>query len=119
MTASVGIFWLVDGKWIAAGCSLDDAVPYGDALTYDGGHAEHWERWQNAGAHWLGGHDLPLTIMTDEYEDHPRGRVVKMPDHFIIYADRRLLGPKSVARIVALFGLERSAVRTSPDAHYC
>lgn len=118
MAASVGIFWQVEGKWVAAGCSVDEASPYGDALTYDGGHAEHWERWQEAGGRWLAEHGLPQAILTSEYEEHPRGRVVKTPACFVIYADRRLLSSQSLAEIVALFSLESEVVKSSPDSHY-
>ena len=118
MTARVGIFWQVGGQWVAAGCTLAEAATYGDALTYDGGHAEHWERWQEAGGRWLAEHDLPLAILTSEYEEHPRGRVVKAPDWFIIYADRRLLGRETVCEIATLSGLDGEPMTSSPDSHY-
>jgi hypothetical protein len=118
MTERVGIFWQVEGLWVAAGCTLAEAVAYGDALTYDGGHAEHWDRWQEAGGRWLSAHDLPLAILTSEYDEHPRGRVVKTPDRFVIYADRRLLGSETVSEIVTLFGLEGAPMMCSPDSHY-
>ncbi len=118
MTASVGIFWRVEGRWVAAGCALAEAVSYGDALTYDGGHAEHWDRWQAAGGRWLAAYHLPLAILESEYDEHPRGRVVKMPARFMIYADRRLLGRESLAGVVALFGLEGEKVVASADSHY-
>lgn len=116
--ARVGIFWKVAGRWVVAGCPIEEASSYGDALTYDGGHAEHWEQWQKAGGRWLAEHDFPLEIMTSEYEEHPRGRVVKQPDHFVIYADRRLLGKKSVAHIITLFDLRGERVIARTDSHY-
>jgi hypothetical protein len=118
MMERVGIFWLVNEQWVAAGYPLAEAVPYGDVLTYDGGHAEHWDRWQEAGARWLTEHGLPLAILTSEYDAHPRGRVVKMPDRFLIYADRRLLKRECVGKVVALFGLTDNQIASSTDGHY-
>ena len=51
-TPQVGIFWLVqtpegEARLLAAGCSLDQAEPYGNCLTYGPGHYEtcdHWRR---------------------------------------------------------------------------
>ena len=80
MPEAVGIFWFVGDELIAVVCDLTNAVPYGDCLTYDGGHAEHWEAWQKAGASSLRSSGLPERIATSEYEEHPRGRIVKEPD---------------------------------------
>lgn len=118
MTGSVGIFWLVDGVLVAAGCALEDADRYGDCLTYDGGHAEHWDRWQEAGGRWLVEHDLPATILTSEYDEHPRGRIVKEVDRFVLYADQRLQTPTHIATICERFGLESSVTSIRSDAHY-
>lgn len=115
---SVGIFWLVDGLLIAAGCAVEDAESYGDCLTYDGGHAEHWERWQEAGARWLTEHGLPTCIMTSEYDEHPRGRIVKEQAGFVLYADRRLQTPVQIAAICVRFGLSRKSTSIRSDAHY-
>jgi hypothetical protein len=51
-TPQVAIFWLVqtpegEARLLAAGCSLDQAEPYGNCLTYGPGHYEtcdHWRR---------------------------------------------------------------------------
>jgi len=115
---SVGIFWLVDGVLVAAGCAVENAAPYGDCLTYDGGHAEHWDRWQEAGGRWLAQHRLPISILTSEYDEHPRGRIVKEADGFVLYADQRLQNPTRIAEICERFGLEKSTTSIRSDAHY-
>lgn len=115
---AVGIFWLVDGVLVAAGCPVEAASPYGDCLTYDGGHADHWERWQQAGARWIKDHDLPPVILMSEYDDHPRGRVVKAAEGFVIYADRRLQNSKNIKLICGHFGLDQGKVTVKNDAHY-
>jgi hypothetical protein len=115
---SVGIFWLVDGTLVAAGCALNDAAWYGDCLTYDGGHAEHWDLWQEAGGLWLREHGLPPSILTTEYDSHPRGRVVKEPNGFVVYADRRLQTPDIITTICEKFGLNKTSTAIRSDAHY-
>jgi len=118
VTESVGIFWFVDGVLVAAGCALESAAPYGDCLTYDGGHAEDWERWQEAGGRWLAEHGLPVAILTSEYDEHPRGRIVKEANGFVLYADQRLQTPKRLSAICERFGLEKSTTSIRSDAHY-
>lgn len=118
MTGAVGIFWFVDDELVAAGCSLEHAEWYGDCLTYDGGHAEHWDRWREAGARWIIQNGLPVSILTSEYDEHPRGRIVKEPAQFIIYADRRLQKYRYIASVCAKFGLKRSQALIRSDAHY-
>ena len=118
MMALVGIFWLVEGVLVAAGCAVEDAEWYGDCLTYDGGHAEHWDRWQAAGGRWLVKHGIPTTILTSEYDEHPRGRIVKEPNGFVLYIDRRLQTLTHIATICERFGLESSVTSIRSDAHY-
>lgn len=115
---SVGIFWMVGDCLVAAGCSLREASPYGDCLTYDGGHAEHWDEWQVAGGAWLRRHHLPLTILSTEYDDHPRGRIVHASGTFIIYADRRLQARDALASIRTRFGLLDQSTEVQSDDHY-
>jgi hypothetical protein len=115
---AVGIFWWIDGTLLAAGCAVSEAEAYGDNLTYDGGHAEHWDRWRAAGASWLKAHDMPLVICTSEYDEHPRGRIVKRPEGFVVYADRRLHGRAIMSAICLHFDLESSAVVVQSDPHY-
>lgn len=118
MNSSVGIFWCVGETLVAVVCPLEDAVSYGDCLTYDGGHAEHWEKWQEAGAGWLRKNALPAGIATSEYDEHPRGRIVKEPDLFVLYADRRLQTPERLAEIRQRFGLLDATCVVRGDSHY-
>jgi hypothetical protein len=110
----LGIFWVVqtsngEARLLAAGCPLDQAEPYGDCLTYGPGHYETWAHWRR---------DRPVDsvlraiVRTYEYEDWPRGRIVfdRSRDLFVLYADRKLLTPATIARIEAQFHL-RSAPR--------
>jgi hypothetical protein len=118
MSGEVGIFWMVDGVLVSASCGLDVAVQYGDCLTYEGGHAQRWDAWQAAGGRWLAEHAMPADILTSEYDEHPRGRVVKEPGAFVIYADRRLQRPLILKQICARFGLVVSQTVIRSDAHY-
>jgi hypothetical protein len=48
---SVGIFWVVEtglgeARLLTAGCLLEAAEPYGDFLTFAGGHHTIWARWR-------------------------------------------------------------------------
>lgn len=120
----VGIFWLLPdratGMLVADSIPLQAAEPYGDALTFPQGHDEVWTRWQQLGARALAARGLPLTILHQEYDVVPRGRVVYHgPErHFTIYADRKLFEPATIARIVDRFGLAQQAWSLQPDAHY-
>lgn len=117
---AVGLFWLVDNCLVAAGKVLRLADWYGENMTYDGGHAEHWERWQKAGPSWLKQVGLPLAILVSEYDDHPRGRIVYHPNdqEFRIYADARLLGEHALSEIRNRFALGNSKVAVWRDTHY-
>jgi len=119
-TAMVGIFWWVEDRLVAAGCPLGDAEAGGEWLDYTGGHAEHWERWREAGRGWLLANELPLLILSSEYDDHPRGRIVfdRSTGRFLLYADLRLQDPDRIAAIKRTFGLDRSTVIVESDPHY-
>lgn len=116
--ARVGIFWFVQGRLVATGCPLADATAYGDCLTYDGGHDETWTLWREAGASWLVRASLPLLILSSEYDDHPRGRVVRQPERFVIYADRRIQYDQALAEVRAAFCLPAQTTVVRSDAHY-
>lgn len=116
--ARVGIFWFVAGHLVATGCPVREAVSYGDCLTYDGGHAETWALWREAGASWLDGAGLPRLILSSEYDEHPRGRVVRTPDRFVIYADRQAQHAQALAAIRAAFCLAKDMALVRSDAHY-
>ncbi|MFD1330744.1 hypothetical protein ACFQ4O_01895 [Methylopila musalis] len=116
----VGLFWDVEGQLVAAGVPLSRADPYGDCLTFEGGHAEYWEAWASGGAGLLRRFALPLAVMTTEYDNHPRGRLVfdRRADAFMIYADRRLHAAEMVEEIKRRFGILDVACRIRSDPHY-
>ena len=121
-TPHVGIFWVVqatedEAGLLAAGCPLDQAEAYGDCLTYGPGHCETWDHWRR---------DRPVdpvrsaTVWFHEYEDWPRGRIVfdRARDLFIVYADRKLLTPATIARIETHFHLPEDRTEVQSDLHY-
>jgi hypothetical protein len=121
-TPRLGIFWVVQttagkAKLLAAGCPLDQAEPYGNCLTYGPGHYETW-------AHWRRDRTvdpaLRALVRSHEYEDWPRGRIVfdRSRDLFVLYADRKLLTPATIARIKAQFHLPADRTEVQSDCHY-
>jgi hypothetical protein len=119
---SVGIFWMVEtglgeARLLTAGCLLEAAEPYGDCLTFADGHYDVWARWRKAR-----GDDRAVQglVRSYEYEDWPRGRIVfdQTKGRFILYADRKLLLPETLALIRKRFSIaaEDSVVET--DYHY-
>ncbi len=115
-TPQVAIFWLVqategEARLLTAGCSLDQAEPYGDCLTYGPGHYETW-------AHWRRDRTvdpaLRAIVRSYEYEDWPRGRIVfdRARDRFILYADRKLLAPAMTPASQPNFICRRNAPRS-------
>jgi hypothetical protein len=61
----VGIFWLVAERLIADSTPLDLAEDYANCKTHARSHLEFWQDLTRAGA-----------IVEDDYEEHPRGRIV-------------------------------------------
>jgi hypothetical protein len=116
----VGIFWRIGNRLLASGCALDDAEAADDWLDYPGGHAEHWDRWQSAGAGWLRRNAFPIAIMATEYDEHPRGRIVydRRACKFLLYADRRLQSAEVLVEIKTVFGLLAEQVEVLGDPHY-
>ena len=115
-TPHVGIFWVVQATedevgLLAAGCPVDQAEAYGDFLTYGPGHFETWDTWRRSRAV---GPALGATVLFYEYEDWPRGRIVfdRARELFILYADRKLLTPATIARIETHFHLPAGAPRS-------
>jgi hypothetical protein len=117
-TPRLGIFWVVqtpeaEPRLLAAGCPLDQAEPYGDCLTYGQGHYETWAQWRRDRTV---DPALRALVRSYEYEDWPRGRIVfdRSRDLFVLYADRKLLTPATIARIKAQFHLpaERTVVQS-------
>ncbi len=93
---SLGIFWAVTGPdgrthLLTHPCALADAETYGDCITSPAAHFQTWEAWRRGQPKPL----LALVIVRDEYERWPRGQIVyePTPDRFVIYADKKLLGP--------------------------
>ena len=118
----VGIFWVVqttdgEARLLAAGCALDRAEPYGDCLTYGPGHYETWTQWRRDRT---GDPALRALVRSHEYEDWPRGRIVfdRSRDLFIIYADRKLLTPATIARVKTQFHLPEEHTEVKSDFHY-
>ncbi len=116
----VGIFWMLGGALVAAGCILEEAEQAGDWIDYPGGHADYWERWQMAGSSWLTKNGLPLEILTTEYDDHPRGRIVfdQRANCFLLYADRRLQTSVTLDMIKQTFFLADYDTKVLSDLHY-
>jgi hypothetical protein len=120
-TPSVGIFWLVETAvgathWLAAGCSLEAAEPFGDFLTLKG-HFDVWERLRQTKDL-----DVPLRelVRSFEYEDWPRGRIVydHSKKHFTVYSDKKLLKGETIARIRGRFALLAELTSAKNDFHY-
>lgn len=57
-------------------------------------------------------------IVDTEYDAHPRGRIVKEPVRFVIYADRRIQTTPRLQAVRERFELpaDRTVVRS--DLHY-
>jgi hypothetical protein len=74
--------------------------------------------------HWRRGRPVRpavcATVWLYEYEDWPRGRVVfdRSRDLFILYADRKLLTPATIARIETHFHLPAERTEVQSDWHY-
>jgi hypothetical protein len=121
-TPHLGIFWMVqtpEGKarLLTAGCSLDQAEPYGDCLTYSAGHYDTWDHWRRDRT--LNPSLRPL-VRSYEYEDWPRGRIVcdRSRVLFVLYADRKLLTPATIARLKTQFQLPVERTEIQSDWHY-
>jgi hypothetical protein len=120
----VGIYWGIAGGTgsliIVDVTTLTDAEPYGKFLTHPRGHYEVWEARRRLGRSGLIQRGLPDVFTVNEYEDFPRGRVVYdgEPKKFIVYADRRLQDPDSIAEIVRAFQIGSEPYIVQSDAHY-
>jgi hypothetical protein len=121
-TPHVGIFWVVqtpdgEARLLTAGCPLDQAESYGDCLTYGPGHYGTWAGWR---LDRTVDPALRAIVRSSEYEDWPRGRIVfdRSRDLFILYADRKLMTPATIARIEAQFHLPAERTDVQSDFHY-
>ena len=121
---SLGLFWALTDPHgrthlLAHPCALADAEPYGECLTCPAGHHEIWAAWRR------GQPKPPLALLApiivrDEYEHWPRGRIVyePTPNRFVVYADRQLLTPPWLARIMTLVHLPPDRTTARSDLHY-
>jgi hypothetical protein len=119
--AQVGIFWMIStrsgAQLLTASCPLSEAEPYGDCLTFGPGHYQVWQRWRKS-------RDLDAEaramVRVYEYEDWPRERVVfnRTRDGFVLYADRRLMGPAVVQQVCERFNLPSDKTAVEGDTHY-
>jgi hypothetical protein len=121
-TPHIGIIWVVqmpdgEARLLSAGCPLDQAEPYGDCLTYGPGHYETWAHWRRDRTVEPA---LRALVRSHEYENWPRGRIVfdQSRDLFIIYADRKLLTPATIARLKTQFHLPTERIEVQSDFHY-
>jgi hypothetical protein len=76
----VGPFWVVEegGKSVIVALTvpLERAETYGDMLTMETGHLQHWSRLARRGAAALRTAGEPTAPVWSEYEEWPRGRVI-------------------------------------------
>lgn len=132
MTASapsLGVFWLLiansgETRWLAHICPAALVEPYGDCLTCPHGHYELWEAWREGTTSPATEAVVGLTpdvlcgVGSSEYDDWPRGRVVREPERTVVYADAQLLTPECRTRLIELFGLDPERTTFERDAHY-
>lgn len=120
---AVGIFWLVGpepGTLVYDKVALSDAEPYGDCLTYGGGHFEYWEYLRGLGPVALAQRGLPAAIAERAYEEFPRGRIVYDQNchAHVVFLDGRLSKEPVIARVCQAFGLATGDVTIRNDDHY-
>lgn len=116
----VGLFWFIKPTILAVGVEITNADEYGDCLSFDGGHAELWDDWRSMDAASLRRSGVPLAVLSSEYDEHPRGRVIfdRRADVFMVYADRRLHAPVKIEALKRRFGLTGVVCRVRSDPHY-
>jgi len=121
----VGYFWLLVDRAgrdaiLADTLDLADAETYDELLTHPGGHCDFWEKMKRRGPAWLRARNLSAALLSTEYEDWPRGRVVYSPsqDRFYIYADPRIQTPARIALVRERFQIFGSNFVISGDSHY-
>lgn len=120
----VGPFWVVEADRkaavIAVPVLLELADAYGDMLTVDTGHLEHWSWLARRGARALRDAGVPTAPVWSEYEEWPRGRVLyeRPAARFVIRADRQLHRPEFLRLIAARFGIAPDKAAILHDDHY-
>ncbi len=105
---------------VALTVPLEQAKTYGDMLTVETGHLQHWSRLARRGAAVLRTAGEPTAPVWSEYEEWPRGRVIFacVARRFLIRADRQLHQPAFVRLITDWFCIEADQVTVLPDDHY-
>jgi len=120
----VGPFWVVEegGKStiIALAIPLSQANAYGEMLTVDTGHLEHWSRLARRGTRALRADGIPTAPVWSEYEEWPRGRVLFdcAARRFVIRADKQLHRPEFVHLIADRFRITAADAAVLSDDHY-
>ena len=120
----IGLFWMVEdhGRAVLIACSvpLAEAVAYGEMLTIEIGHADHWAALARRSGSDLRAAGIPPAPLWSEYDEWPRGRVLfdRTSGGFVIRADRQLHRPDRVARIARHFCIESPSATILPDEHY-
>ena len=107
----VGIFWLFKGELIFDVTPVSTAEPYGDCVGHAKSHIAFWTDLQEAGV-------IPLDV---EYEEPPRGRVVRnvRAGQYIVYADQCIrTKPTVVRRIIRDFSLPADSTILISGEHY-
>jgi hypothetical protein len=122
---SVGIFWGIRaGQTLILACqgsSVATTKSIEGFIDYELGHAEIWEKWQRLGARALTRQGLPLEILSTDYDQHPRGRLLVIaaaPKPFVLYVDRKLHSPAIVSEILEAFGVHLNSASVQSDSHY-
>jgi hypothetical protein len=118
----IGIFWILPAvdkvDLLAHTLTLDEAETYGDCLTCPLSHIDAWEATKR-GAQLLTPLATPtrIIIVTSEYEEWPRGRVVfeRAAQRFVVYADRHAF--TYAKKIRKVFHLPGDALFRT-DLHY-
>ena len=120
----VGPFWVVeaDGQAaiIALAVPLEEAARYGDVLTVERGHLEHWTQLGRCGTRALREAGIPTAPIWSEYEEWPRGRVLfdSAAQRFVVRADRQLHRPAFIRLIADRFGIAPNDAAILSDDHY-
>lgn len=105
----LGIFWLVARKVLLESAPLTECERYADHLNYGGNHINAWELWKRIG-------EAPEM---SEYEEFPRGRVIRNArSGFTLLADMCLLNDKhAIGKIKRELHLPKRTM-LGRDPHY-
>lgn len=118
---SVGLFWVVQTghqhqSLIAHVCPEGDWESYDDLKTCPHGHYQKWLEWRRRPTTvpaWL--RDI---VSSTEYEEWPRGRLVRSERQVLVYADRQLHRPVYEDAIRLAYGLAGAEMSIHADVHY-